>query len=458
MSRNSCIVHPAESKYVRRRDDYVGICDGNTCAAELLDLFEYWTNCKLERQREVLAFNEAASRLQQPTISLPNLWLYERIQDLKAALIEGFAETSIKKSLKLLKDKGFLEDKPSPTKFDNTRMYLFRISEVQSAINNWHKASMAESTEKLDETKTSDDQTKTTLDETNITLDETETSHISITPSITPSNNQEGIPPLSPQGEEDHPAAYGDVGSLGASTPTLQTEEVRPQLQNKPAPEEMGEHSSSESNRVITARDNNGSRPKRILQGDEFFGAVREEKRQRSFAAKMQRTVIPIEEMQPWENESTYKAFEAYLLEEAKKWKCSNPASYVAKKLQDISMGKAPKTEFEQWQAQQQPQPTKEPENSPLTPEQEAWVAIAREITTVSEGAYINITPHREFWRVVSNLAVFNGWLHEVMVVVPLSALPIRLKLWYPECYRLAKQKSPHLRLPAPLSPVDRAS
>lgn len=211
MARQSCINHPSNDTYVKRRKDYVAICDGNTCAAELLDLFEYWTNCKLERVREVEAFNETAVKLGQPTIPIPNTWLYERIQDLKAALIEGFAETSIKRSLGLLKRKGFIEDKPSPTKFDNTKLYMFCVANVQSAIDNWHRQAKAESTEKSEETKITDDQSKVSLDETilsldesKVSLDETKTSDISNTLSNTLSEipSKTHFPPT-PQGEKE---------------------------------------------------------------------------------------------------------------------------------------------------------------------------------------------------------------------------------------------------------------
>jgi len=447
MARESCITHLSSDVYVKRRKGYTAICEGNTCAAELLDLFEYWTNCKLERVREIKAFNETAVRLGQPTASVPSTWLYERIQDLKEALIDGFAETSIKRSLKFLKEKGFIEDKQSPTKFDNTKLYRLCVEKVQLAVNNWHNKPTPETLGNTDETKTSDDQLKTSHDETESSQDETFLSDISNTLSNTLSKGQSTS--LFSLPEEETPVLIESTDSLEALAPS----------QHNPAAMDIN---PDDSKKVLAARDNSTSQPKHNRQGDKYFGQVRQENYQRSLAARLQRTTIPIEEREPWGNVEVFKAFEAHLLEQAKKWeKCQNPASYVASKLQKIASGDAAKTEFDDWHSRylvsKQPATSIQVDTPSLTPEQEAWVAIAKEIQMVSEAAHVTVTFHRELWQVTSNFGDMNGTLGAVMERVPLAKLPVRFKAWYSECYQRALQNAPHLRLPAPLQPQKRA-
>lgn len=200
MANTSCIKHP-QCGYVHRREDYLSICDKNDCAAQLLDLFEYWTNCRLERVREIRSFNESARKLGQPIIKETDTWLYEKIEDFRQGLLEGYGETYIKKGLKLLKQKGFIEERPSPLKFDHTKEYRLICPSVQRALDKWDKERKnAETPEKSDETNLPLDDAELPLEKTNLPFDETNSPKHYISNTLSNSLSNTHSPPTPPSG------------------------------------------------------------------------------------------------------------------------------------------------------------------------------------------------------------------------------------------------------------------
>ncbi|MEW5859540.1 MAG: hypothetical protein AB1861_19485 [Cyanobacteriota bacterium] len=152
--------------------------------------------------RRVQNFNREARALNQPQIKAANEWLYERIEDFKRGLLNGYAETSIKQRIRFLKEKGFIQEKPSPNKFDKTRYYRLSVKAVQESIDAWWSMDNEESEEA--ETIENSDQTNLTLDQTVVTLEESNLSFDYI--SNNRSNNS--LPPT-PQGEQEGERTFG---------------------------------------------------------------------------------------------------------------------------------------------------------------------------------------------------------------------------------------------------------
>ncbi len=192
MGKTSCVRHSPNARYVKLREDYIAICDGLDCAAKILDLFEYWTNCKLEAIKEVRSYNTMAKKLKQPEMNEPTLWLYERVADFREGLLNdpkfrkavgrpgtGSADTHIKASLKFLHKKGFISWRASRQKCDNTKEYLLNTSVVQKAIDAWweHQQS-AESLEKSDESDLTDHESDLTDHESDLTDHESDLTDI----------------------------------------------------------------------------------------------------------------------------------------------------------------------------------------------------------------------------------------------------------------------------------------
>lgn len=278
---------------------------------------------------------------------------------------------------------------------------------------------------------------------------------LSIYTETTSENKTEIMPPLPPKGE--------------AHTPVLDEEALKSRLPSAPEnieninPEQMGLDTGN-AEEITAARDNKTTR---VREGDKYFGAVRHKRQQRSFAAKVQSTIIPIEEREPWCNKDKFVEFEAYLLEEAKTWDCKNPAGYVANKLSAIASGKAPRTEFNAWQeslreAEEAAQQAKleaqaQSEEAKLTVEQETWVTLVQQLATVT--GFIEVHVGEGVDCGVKKLMVRSNDkrlgtapLETAMKRIPLNEFPKKYRQFYDEVLAKAKQIASHLQFPAPVS------
>ena len=90
------------------RSDYVQICGGDACTAQVLASFEYWTLCRSQWGHDA--------------------WIYTSINDIVDSLCGTFKRNKVIESLKVLKDKGFLESKSSL----NREIKHFSISSIRS--------------------------------------------------------------------------------------------------------------------------------------------------------------------------------------------------------------------------------------------------------------------------------------------------------------------------------------
>ncbi len=163
-------------KYFHVREDYLKICDNDSCCAKILDLMEYWTQCRDYEIKRVRSHNTKANKNSIPTIQEPDYWLYETIDDIRTGLFNEYGTTYIKFALKRLKAKGFIDDKQSANKFDKTRLYKLNITEIQKALDNLYQAQTLDITEQtkltLDQSKVSFHQTDLSLEESKVSLDE----------------------------------------------------------------------------------------------------------------------------------------------------------------------------------------------------------------------------------------------------------------------------------------------
>lgn len=114
--------------------DYVEIT-GDACAAQLLSSLEYWTKCKLYVVEEVERQNAEAAKNNAPLLPVPELWLYEKIQDFVDSICGTFKRNKVLEALKLLKEKGFVESKPSPNPWDKTCFWRMNIKKIQDALD-----------------------------------------------------------------------------------------------------------------------------------------------------------------------------------------------------------------------------------------------------------------------------------------------------------------------------------
>ena len=96
------------------RPEYLAKCDGNACAALLLDLFAYWTQVRSDNDSQAQSGGKEGN----------DLWFFRSLTDLHADLYGAFGRAAIRTALKLLHTKGLVESRANPLKpWDRTLQY-----------------------------------------------------------------------------------------------------------------------------------------------------------------------------------------------------------------------------------------------------------------------------------------------------------------------------------------------
>lgn len=149
MSQTSCIRRLPKTKFVIRREELLAISDNNDCAAQILHLFEFWTNGKIAEQQRIRQYNQVAAKAGSPLLRDEGLWLYESIQNIQNGLLDGYSEKTIRNSLKFLESSGFIKTKPSNIAWDRTKYYLLQIKAVNAALDKWDKERQQEDVEEI---------------------------------------------------------------------------------------------------------------------------------------------------------------------------------------------------------------------------------------------------------------------------------------------------------------------
>lgn len=128
MSTSSCIRHIENEPLVIVRQSYVTVCNGNHCAASLLNHFEFCYNAKLVN----LSQNKSFKRLKNETVDnqtqYNSLLQWHTQEELESALLHLYGVTKIKESIKELEDLGLITKHKNPnTKFgfDRTNFFMF---------------------------------------------------------------------------------------------------------------------------------------------------------------------------------------------------------------------------------------------------------------------------------------------------------------------------------------------
>jgi hypothetical protein len=135
MPKTHCIVHPARAQLIIIREDYLAICDKNHCAAAILNVFEYWTDVKLDNREQAETENEIAKAGNVTTVDT-SLWIYKSIPELQKELMGLFGEKKIGAALDMLQSKGFIDSRNNPKYgWDRTLQYEFQTEIVQKAIH-----------------------------------------------------------------------------------------------------------------------------------------------------------------------------------------------------------------------------------------------------------------------------------------------------------------------------------
>lgn len=135
------IFHPEEQPIAIIRMDYVTICEGNQCAAAILNLFEYWTGIKKESNKQAVIKNKIDTSDGNPATQDTELWIYKSQREMREELVQTWSETVIASATKYLIKKGYLQSRSNPNnRWDQTLQYLFIIEAVQKAVDKAYPA------------------------------------------------------------------------------------------------------------------------------------------------------------------------------------------------------------------------------------------------------------------------------------------------------------------------------
>lgn len=144
MTRSTCIRHPENEPLIVIRQWQVALCEGNTCAASLLSFFEYWHCIKLEMRQKAQQANAIAQRHGDEGHQDESLVQFHTSEDLERGLMGLYKADTIRKAIKFLTERGFIEQIKNPNKhyaFDKTRHFLFRVEAVANALNDYLRSS-----------------------------------------------------------------------------------------------------------------------------------------------------------------------------------------------------------------------------------------------------------------------------------------------------------------------------
>jgi hypothetical protein len=117
--RESCIQHRHGSAFVQIRSDYQDLVDGDTVAAAILSIFEYWAN-------GMIAVNPALADKSE-------IWLGKKsAADFEARIVQIAGHRQIRERLKHLEEAGFIRSKGGHDGY--AKSYCFIVQAVQTAI------------------------------------------------------------------------------------------------------------------------------------------------------------------------------------------------------------------------------------------------------------------------------------------------------------------------------------
>jgi hypothetical protein len=105
------------------------------CAAALLNVFEYWTNYKIEHSKQAQKHNEIREAGGLEANQDDGLWIWKTTDDLHKDVLEIWGTTKIEHARKWLVEQGLIHQRNNPEyKWDKTYQYKMDIDAVNLRI------------------------------------------------------------------------------------------------------------------------------------------------------------------------------------------------------------------------------------------------------------------------------------------------------------------------------------
>lgn len=128
MSKTSCVQPPENDRFAVVRNSYVLFCEGNHCAAALLNFFQFQYDRRVESSEESKRKNDIAETHGDRRTQDEGLWIFETADDLEIGLVGLFKREKIADAIALLQTRGVIQvgSNPNPKyHFDKTKWFLF---------------------------------------------------------------------------------------------------------------------------------------------------------------------------------------------------------------------------------------------------------------------------------------------------------------------------------------------
>ena len=133
-------IHPisfrASSQITVLREDFIAICDGDDCAALVLNQMMYWHEVKVAGREQAERENAKLLRMGKRPTQLTDLWVYKSQAEMQTEMLAKHGDRAISTAFGFLTARKFLLQRGNAEdKRDRTRQYLFNIPAVQGAID-----------------------------------------------------------------------------------------------------------------------------------------------------------------------------------------------------------------------------------------------------------------------------------------------------------------------------------
>jgi hypothetical protein len=133
-NRTSCIAHAPSQILIMIREDYLILCDGDHCAAALLNYFEHWHDSKIDEQKQRDIEIEIAAQRGE-VIARSELWVYASTEKIVEDLMALYKKDKVQSAIDWLVEVGFISRRNNPRfGWDRTWQYLFNPDFVNNAL------------------------------------------------------------------------------------------------------------------------------------------------------------------------------------------------------------------------------------------------------------------------------------------------------------------------------------
>jgi hypothetical protein len=140
--KNSSIPSIEEDRFVVVRRSWITICNGNDCAAAMLNFFVSWHDWKIENQPRARRENEVAELHGVSPSQSTGLLQHHTIAEIKEGLCQMYGDKTIQKAIELLIKLNFVVRSSNPDrryKFDRTNHYAVVPESIKLALSRYRK-------------------------------------------------------------------------------------------------------------------------------------------------------------------------------------------------------------------------------------------------------------------------------------------------------------------------------